>query len=89
MYSFTRVNAGRAARALLTFVSLTTLAVIARATIGASLQMQLGNPSSATSDPNNHAHYLIQRDQYAMDYNDVTREPHGFVGGGHGLTLGE
>jgi len=23
----------------------------------------------------NHAHYLIQRPEYAMDYNDTTREP--------------
>src|ERR1044071_5033114 len=45
------------------------------AAIGAALQMQLGNPSSATTDPNNHAHFLIQREQYAMDYNDTTREP--------------
>jgi len=45
------------------------------ATIGAALQMQLGNPSSATSDPGNHLHYLIQRDQYALDFNDTTHEP--------------
>lgn len=45
------------------------------ATINAALQMQSGNPSNATADPNNHAHFLIQRAQYAMDYNDTTREP--------------
>ncbi len=37
--------------------------------------MQLGNPSNATADVANHTHYLIQRDQYALDYNDTTREP--------------
>ncbi len=38
--------------------------------------MQLGNATSATSsDPNNHTHYLIQRPQYALDYNDTTHEP--------------
>jgi len=50
-------------------------ALVAHATIGVALQMQSGNPSSAISDANNHGHYLIQRAQYAMDYNDTTREP--------------
>src|SRR5215471_8016416 len=35
-----------------------------------SLQMQLGNPSGATADTNNHSHYLIQRTIEAIDYND-------------------
>jgi DNA/RNA endonuclease G (NUC1) len=46
-----------------------------RATLGASFQMQLGNPSSATTDPANHTRYLVQRAQYAMDYDDTTHEP--------------
>src|ERR1035437_4036128 len=33
----------------------------ASATIDVSLQIQLGNPSNASADTNNHAHYLIQR----------------------------
>ncbi len=37
--------------------------------------MQLGNPSSATTDPNNHDHYLIQRPVEAIDYSDNLREP--------------
>ena len=45
------------------------------ATIGVDLQMQLGNPSNATADAGNHTHYLIQRAQYALDYNDTTHEP--------------
>ncbi|HSY74652.1 MAG TPA: DNA/RNA non-specific endonuclease [Dongiaceae bacterium] len=42
----------------------------ANATIDASLQMQLGNPSGALADTNNHAHYLIQRTVEAIDYSD-------------------
>jgi DNA/RNA endonuclease G (NUC1) len=52
------------------------LAVLpANAVIDASLQMQLGNPSSAISDTNNHNHYLIQRAVEAIDYSDNLGEP--------------
>jgi DNA/RNA endonuclease G (NUC1) len=34
------------------------------------LQLQLGNPSAAIVDTNNHAHYLIQRTVEAIDYSD-------------------
>jgi len=44
------------------------------ARVGMDYQMQLGNPTLATVDANNHTHYLIQRAQYAMDYNDTTRQ---------------
>ena len=47
----------------------------AAAFIDASLQMQLGNPSNATADTNNHDHYLIQRPVEAMDYNDHLGQP--------------
>ncbi|HVV01325.1 MAG TPA: DNA/RNA non-specific endonuclease [Verrucomicrobiae bacterium] len=47
----------------------------ARATIGVSLQMQLGNPSSATSNTNNHDHYLVQRTVEALDFSDNLGEP--------------
>src|SRR6202012_498031 len=47
----------------------------ARATIDVTLQMQLGNPSSATNDPNNHNHYLVQRTVESLDYSDVYGEP--------------
>src|SRR6266498_2985173 len=47
----------------------------AGAIIDASLQMQLGNPSSATADTNDHNHYLIQRPVQAMDYNDNRGQP--------------
>jgi endonuclease G len=49
-------------------------AVLASATIDSSLQMQLGNPSNATADANNHTHYLIQRTIEALDYNDTLGE---------------
>ncbi|HVV00984.1 MAG TPA: hypothetical protein VHH88_06450, partial [Verrucomicrobiae bacterium] len=48
----------------------------ATATINASLQLQLGNPSNATSDTNNHDHYLIVRSVEALDYSDNLREPY-------------
>ena len=47
----------------------------ASAFIDISLQMQLGNPSGASSDPNNHDHYLIQRTVEAIDYSDTLGEP--------------
>jgi endonuclease G len=40
-----------------------------------NLQMQLGNPSGATNDPNNHFHYLIQRTVEAIDYSDTNGCP--------------
>jgi len=45
------------------------------ASIDAVLQMQLGNPSGATVDTNNHNHYLIQRAVEALDYSDNLGEP--------------
>jgi DNA/RNA endonuclease G (NUC1) len=43
----------------------------AEATIDASVQMILGNPSGATTNSSNHSHYLIQRTVEAIDYNDA------------------
>lgn len=37
--------------------------------------MQLGNPSNATTNAGNHAHYLIQRAVEALDYSDNLGEP--------------
>jgi len=37
--------------------------------------MQLGNPTGATIDTNNHSHYLIQRTVEAIDYNDSLGVP--------------
>src|SRR6185312_14432395 len=51
------------------------VAARAGATIDVTLQMQLGNATNATSDPNNHSHYLIQRAQYALDYDDTLGGP--------------
>jgi DNA/RNA endonuclease G (NUC1) len=47
----------------------------AHATIDVTLQMQLGNPSGASTDTNNHDHYLIQRTVEAIDYSDNLGEP--------------
>jgi DNA/RNA endonuclease G (NUC1) len=47
----------------------------AEATIDITLQMQLGNPSNAGADTNNHDHYLIQRTVEALDYSDNLGEP--------------
>jgi endonuclease G len=47
----------------------------AQATIDVDLQMQLGNPSGATGDTNNHDHYLIQRTVEAIDFSDHLGEP--------------
>jgi uncharacterized repeat protein (TIGR01451 family) len=47
----------------------------AGAIIDAALQMQLGNPSGATADTNNHDHYLIQLPVEALDYNDHLGQP--------------
>ena len=47
----------------------------ASAIIDAALQMQLGNPTGAMIDTNNHSHYLIQRTVEAIDYNDNLRQP--------------
>lgn len=47
----------------------------AEAVIDSTLQMQLGNPSLATADTNNHSHYLIQRTVEAIDYNDTLGLP--------------
>ncbi len=69
-------NRGSTRRPSLALLLTLLLAVGARAALGPALQMQLGNPSNAAADAANpnHTHYLIQRDQYALDYNDTTRE---------------
>jgi len=46
------------------------LPFLAAATIATNLQMQLGNPSGATANTNDHNHYLSQRAVLAEDYSD-------------------
>src|SRR6266576_3767457 len=46
------------------------LAFQANATTNVADQMQLGNPSGAIVDTNNHNHYLLQRPVEAIDYSD-------------------
>ena len=57
-----------------------------RATVVATNQMQLGNPSGATTDTNNHNHYLIQRTVEALDYSDNLGGP---VWASWDLTVGD
>lgn len=47
----------------------------AGAIIGTPYQMELGNPSGATGNTNNHDHFLIQRTVEALDYSDNLGEP--------------
>ena len=63
---------------MLIFISTSVLLFFvsqADAFIDATLQMQLGDPSGATADTNNHDHYLIQRTVEAIDYSDNLGEP--------------
>jgi len=57
------------------FVVMSFSASSAFAVIDINLQMQLGNPSGAIADTNNHQHYLIQRTVEAIDYSDHLGEP--------------
>jgi endonuclease G len=45
------------------------------ARIGTTYQMQLGNPSAATSESGNKKNFLIKREEYAESYNNETEEP--------------
>ena len=47
----------------------------AHAIIDITLQMQLGNPSGAIVDTNNHNNYLLQRTVDAVDFSDTLGEP--------------
>jgi endonuclease G len=51
------------------------LALTCHAKIGVEYQMLLGDPSKATSNSDNHEHYLIQRTVFAEDYDDRNGEP--------------
>ncbi len=62
-------------RYLLFIIALLVIVPRASATIDVALQMQLGNPSGAITDTNNHNHYLIQRPVQALDYSDNLGEP--------------
>lgn len=70
-----RFRPGLLAVALLAAAGVVGLSASASATINASLQMQLGNPSGATADANNHNNYLIQRSVQALDFSDALGVP--------------
>ena len=71
-----RRGMSRDGRFVFLFSVLLSVAVphVSWARLGVDYQMQLGNPTAATVDTNNHTHYLIQRTQYAMDYNDTPHQ---------------
>jgi len=54
---------------------LTLLPTAAWASLDPALQMALGNPDGAKADPGSRQHYLIQRPEYALSYNDDFRFP--------------
>ncbi|MDP2136850.1 MAG: MBG domain-containing protein [Candidatus Didemnitutus sp.] len=62
-------------RLLLSVLFAALSAVAVHATIGLGLQMQLGNPSNAAIDANNHTNYLSERAQFSLDYSDNNRQP--------------
>jgi DNA/RNA endonuclease G (NUC1) len=47
----------------------------ARATISTNVQLELGNPSGATVNTNNHDHYLVTRTVEFLDFSDNLGEP--------------
>lgn len=55
-------------------VCLLVLAQGAWGRIGVQYQTALGLPTAATNDPLNRTNYLLARDQYALSYNDDTRQ---------------
>lgn len=67
----------RRGRFVFVFIALSTIVVPSGswARLGVDYQMQLGNPTAAKVDTNNFTNYLIERAQYAMDYNDTFRQP--------------
>ena len=58
-------------RGMLAFLAVSSV----YATQSTSLQIQLGNPTNATSSTTNHDHFLLQCAQYAFDYSDNNGEP--------------
>ncbi|MGA2242871.1 MAG: DNA/RNA non-specific endonuclease [Verrucomicrobiota bacterium] len=62
-------------KVLICIATLLLSAALAEATTNVTSQMQLGNPSSASANTNNHDHYLIQRTVEAIDYSDNFGEP--------------
>jgi endonuclease G len=70
---------GIVARRFAAFVVLVAVSFLtsleSHATVGVSLQLLLGNPSGATTDPTNQNNYLIQREVEAISYNNSKRQP--------------
>lgn len=60
---------------VLLLVGLLIAPVLSQAAPGSDSQMPLGNPDQATTAPANRQHYLIQRPQYALSFNDQLHYP--------------
>ena len=60
-------------RRLVPLLLLLLSALAGYAAIGVDLQMPLGNPAGAATDPADPRRFLLRRAQYALEYNDTTR----------------
>ncbi|MBK8478958.1 MAG: hypothetical protein IPL39_22525 [Opitutaceae bacterium] len=67
------IGLSRRGRSIVAVVLGLFLGLTSSAKLGIEYQMVLGNPTGATADAGNHDHYLIQRSQYSVDYNDARR----------------
>ena len=68
-----RSTARHAAFCLTACLAVGSSPLAVRSEIRAESQMVLGNPDNAAADEKGREHYLIQRPQYALSYNDTTR----------------
>ena len=75
MYRFKFAKPSHLVAEILVVAALLLTLLPARARIGVQYQMQLGNPSGATANTNNHNNFLILRTVQAIDYNDTLGEP--------------
>ncbi|MBC8139222.1 MAG: DNA/RNA non-specific endonuclease, partial [Fibrella sp.] len=75
MNKYSPVPAALLVATLLSFSAPLLAPVASFASLNAKSQMALGNPDRATASPSNPQHYLIQRPQYALSYNDTLRFP--------------
>lgn len=75
MNKYSPVPAALLVATLLSFSAPLIAPIASYASLNAKSQMILGNPDRATASPSNPQHYLIQRPQYALSYNDTLRFP--------------
>ncbi len=75
MPKYSPFPAALVAATLLSFTTPLLAPTVSLASRNPKSQMVLGNPDRATASPSNPQHYLIQRPQYALSYNDSLRFP--------------